>query len=71
MNIHQVLQVSLRFFKTLEGISDLPYDKYVDRKIPQNIQERKTFGVIFWISQASDDTRDIIADVSNFNNTER
>jgi hypothetical protein len=61
------------FFKDIsEGMECFPYDsKYVDRKIPQNIQERKTFGVIFWISQASDDTRDIIADVSNFNNTDK
>ncbi|MCJ1989684.1 GapS4a family protein [Lactococcus carnosus] len=55
-----------------EGMECFPFDaKYIDRKIPQNIQERKIFGVIFWISQASDDSKDIIADVSNFNNTDK
>lgn len=55
-----------------EGMDCFPYDdNYGERKIPQNIQERKTFGVIFWVSQASDDSTDIISRVSNFNNTEK
>lgn len=54
-----------------EGMHCFPLDEnYVSRKI-SGIQERKTSGVIFWISKTEEDNRDIIKDIWNFNNTDK
>jgi hypothetical protein len=54
-----------------EGMQCFPMDEnYVNRKI-SGIQERKTSGVIFWISKLEDDNRDITKDIWNFNNTDK
>lgn len=55
-----------------EGIDCFPQDeKYSQRKIPESIQKRVASGVIFWISQADEDSKDIINKVSNFRNTDK
>ncbi|MEC0332010.1 hypothetical protein P4H42_20645 [Paenibacillus macerans] len=49
-----------------------PYDqKYSETRVGRRIQERKTSGIIFWLSSKEDIERDIIKEIKAFRNTDK
>lgn len=59
-------------YELAEAMDCFPGDpKYSESRISRTIKERKTSGVIFWISSKEDSERDLLNEIKSFRNTDK